>query len=425
MPTAAEPQTDWSPIEPVTGIASRRHAIGLGMLVMAVVVAWLWAYLLVDLLFATLGHGQHSAYLEWVGHAVRGRDTGWRIAGGHRDFLAFAILLVGNLVGGVVVAMALLVASNKLLVPSYADVRRRDRRPPVLYLRPFGEDDTRTTETFVAGETIVVDELHSYRHLEPLNAIGPVVTVARPSTATRLGFYPDAGPYYVMVRDADWQAEVEALVRLARLVVIVIGASPGIEWELELVRAQVAPERLLLFLPPRDVNAWTRKGREEKRAAQLDASLARVEASLGCRIPRGRTDLRVMGFKTGWNPVLPGDATVRRRWWWTENDLLRAQVSDQFRQVLAVTAPDAALGEYVLRGKRSRTRRWWTFAAAAAIGLAMRWVPAATPVQRPAVEFSLLVPLPAASSQRGALGPIRRSAGFPASRNTGASIGRH
>jgi hypothetical protein len=110
----------------------------------------------------------------------------------------------------------------------------RDRRPPVLYLRPFGEDErgSSTSESFELSLASV------------LRDVGPVIAVGRPGE--RL---PPQGAARVYVSDESWQSSVRDLMARSALTVLRAGTSPGVLWELARVVELVPPTRVLIAVP--------------------------------------------------------------------------------------------------------------------------------------------------------------------------------
>jgi hypothetical protein len=120
------------------------------------------------------------------------------------------------------------------------ELRDRDRRPPVLILRQFGDDfleagrmsfgGAPTFEHFVAGE---------------LNRIGPVVAIGRPGERLQpLGASRD------YLADSDWQRAVTTTIAEAALVVFVLGDSENLLWEFRKTIETHGKKRTLIIVPP-------------------------------------------------------------------------------------------------------------------------------------------------------------------------------
>ena len=130
----------------------------------------------------------------------------------------------------------------------------RDARPPVLYLRSFGDDRLKlltatlgrpslierfTLRRFDAFEEVIV------RHL---SHVGPVIAVNPPGTKLA-----PLGAARETIDSADWQSVVAAW--MARSIMIVFVAPPGqvtqgLHWELETVSANRYWNKTLIVVPP-------------------------------------------------------------------------------------------------------------------------------------------------------------------------------
>ncbi|MDJ0738382.1 MAG: hypothetical protein QNJ91_01615 [Gammaproteobacteria bacterium] len=267
-------------------------------------------------------------------------------------------------VGLLLCALGLLVAAEAFFVPSVRDVLARDRRPPVLYLRPFGEDKPLVYDVISSGETVTVNSAKAEDFLLALNAIGPLVSIAEPDWAARIGMHPH-GAYRDFVGGGDWQARVRQLLDGAGMVVLAVGDSPGIEWEIEQVRRRVGPEDLLLYLPPRPASALTKKGRARREQAVYEQFAPLVERHFGVRMPPFSAATYIIGFTADGGPVLPGDTPPT--WSASEQGRVAKAIRAQLDAVLARVRPGTEL-----RGHRrlGRAAAWVRGGVAVALALA-------------------------------------------------------
>ncbi len=171
-----------------------------------------------------------------------------------------------------------------------------DPRAPVLYLRPFTTD---ASARFAGWEEQLVGALKD---------IGPVVAVGQPSDSR-----PPLGAVRWYVPDARWQEAIDEMLKAAALVVVRVGGTQGIQWELERAVQRVPPERLLLLVPG-DPKGYARF------AAQATAILpSGVPPFDSRRVPfrapaeRKLTQFRILTkmwfviFGTDWSPRVLGD----------------------------------------------------------------------------------------------------------------------
>lgn len=141
---------------------------------------------------------------------------------------------------------------------------RRDRRAPIIYLRPFFEDQ-RVLSNEPAGKMIGGGKLlrnfgevgfwgglfnlktrasletvlsHAFRH------VGPFVAIGRPGD-----FLAPDGAARVYVAHKDWQETVARLVKLARAVVFQPEITEGAMWELNHIANRKSLRQVLVIVP--------------------------------------------------------------------------------------------------------------------------------------------------------------------------------
>jgi hypothetical protein len=125
-----------------------------------------------------------------------------------------------------------------------AEAHSSDRRAPVLYLRSFAQDATSIKGAFALQQTLGLHGTFEEQLYEAFAPIGPLIAVGVPGQSL-----PTPGAHRVYA-DADlWQDKVEALMRSASLVVILVGkGGAGLGWEIERAFATVERSRLLLLV---------------------------------------------------------------------------------------------------------------------------------------------------------------------------------
>jgi hypothetical protein len=122
---------------------------------------------------------------------------------------------------------------------------RHDDRAPVLYLRRFSDDETAANPGTDAGPLHMAAFRTEEEELAAvLNEIGPSTALGRPGEQL-----PQLGVAREYVADADWQSRVDSLMRAARLVVIRMGRSENVTWELANARRALQPNQLVLLVP--------------------------------------------------------------------------------------------------------------------------------------------------------------------------------
>ena len=173
--------------------------------------------------------------------------TYWHRASGNTSPLIFGLIAIGSYTGGFFAlgwtrkSIGLLATKgrgHRMIDPH--TLLARDKRAPVLYLRSFDDDD--------------VPDLNGYHYkfgvartlemslAEPMSGIGPLLSIGRPGEEL-----PLIGANRLYVADEDWQKAVEHLLDIARAVVVVVGLSPGVAWE---IGAAVALREKVIFIFP-------------------------------------------------------------------------------------------------------------------------------------------------------------------------------
>jgi hypothetical protein len=149
----------------------------------------------------------------------------------------------------------------------------RDGRRPVLFLRSFELEEVRLSG---ARRSLGYGGRGSFQAvlIDRLWQLGPVIATARPKIDRKLGeavldartnrlYYQregkiveggtevaTAGGPRWRIPSADWQRQVDSWLRTAALIVVVVGGSRGLSWELGRIRTLEAAGRLLIVVPP-------------------------------------------------------------------------------------------------------------------------------------------------------------------------------
>jgi hypothetical protein len=156
--------------------------------------------------------------------------------------LALAGLIVlshfalGRLIGAplalslILTAMRLMGRGRRALVKEAKDVLAIDQRPPIVYLRPFSCDETGFGLRSYEEELALA-----------LRDVGPFVAIGNPGDPV-----PVPGAARLYTDYDDWQGPVTELIQKAQLVMVRIGSSAGLLWELAWVVKRVDPLKLVL-----------------------------------------------------------------------------------------------------------------------------------------------------------------------------------
>lgn len=167
------------------------------------------------------------------------------------------------------VALALFVAMVQLIRRSQQwealsadEALRRDARAPVTYLRAFTDDgrmavpghhwQDRVLGKAVSGLTLTSPEQELAFILQ---RVGPVIAIGKPGE--RL---PELGAARLYASHESWQQTVLDMLRRSSLVLARVGASPGVQWELDQVLSLAQRSKVLILVlgSPKDQAAGVR-----------------------------------------------------------------------------------------------------------------------------------------------------------------------
>jgi len=195
-----------------------------------------------------------------------------RLPADGRLLLATPPLLIslGCYLLGAIVGLALAAVTGSLLLGSFAfvpfawvgarlykraqrslalraqEVRTADRRPPVLFLRSFADDNLPLEPAFRWFRGLLREQLTFEEFVvDRLWTLGPVVAIGKPGE--KLSPIGAAREY---VDGPNWQERVKTVLGECAWVVVVLGNSAGLSWEYEQIRQRGLDERLLLVVPP-------------------------------------------------------------------------------------------------------------------------------------------------------------------------------
>jgi hypothetical protein len=148
---------------------------------------------------------------------------------------------VGSLVLAGVLAQRVDARGRKMRQWDALSALQRDLRPPVLFLRSFDDDDIYD----LTGRTGRIGLHRGEDNLcKALRRVGPVIAIGRPGE--RL---PEVGAARLYVSDRTWQAAVRFFLEQAQVVVIIVGRSSGVRWEIQTALELFRPEGLLFHFP--------------------------------------------------------------------------------------------------------------------------------------------------------------------------------
>lgn len=167
--------------------------------------------------------------------------------------------------------------AHRILQPFVRRQIEDDGRRPVLLLRSFQDDALEIRTPAAQGTFIDAYAGEVYSRFEEVVAwtawsVGPVLAIGQPGTVLQpLGAARD---YY---SDDNWQSAVEQLAEDARAIVVVVGRSPGLVWEIQNIRRRGRLAKTVFVLPPVSPDESQYRVQVLASALDLDPAALRLE----------------------------------------------------------------------------------------------------------------------------------------------------
>lgn len=207
---------------------------------------------------------------------------------------------------GLLIGPALYIVGSRLGAKSAeAILLQHPELTPVLYLRSFDVDEYDEFETRQQNAEKSKQpawwrpkRLLKTREENALATIfgyfGPFIAIGRPGEPL-----PHLGAARMYVSDQDWQAEVKKLMQTARLVVIRVGSSAGLLWEMEhIVKLQLPQNIIFYFSQSLDASALSEL---------YQNFVASTQAIFPKPLPKNIGKQRFLTFDKDWNPEQFGE----------------------------------------------------------------------------------------------------------------------
>ena len=152
-----------------------------------------------------------------------------------------------SLVAGVVIALVMFLFYRLILRLWRLAARwliRLDGRKPILFLRSFSDDFNKHNSVRLAAQSVSHAGTHGGGPGEAVELYGPLVAIGQPGQTL-----PHLGSYRLKFSDAEWQPAVLKMMEEAAIIVIMVGTSPWVRWEIEQVALHHYLDKTLLFFP--------------------------------------------------------------------------------------------------------------------------------------------------------------------------------
>jgi uncharacterized RDD family membrane protein YckC len=182
-------------------------------------------------------------------------------------------------------------------------------RPPVVYLRPFGEDSTIWSYVRMAAvmpfrrswwaantgmllpHTMGLDFANFEESLaDAVAPLGPLLAIGQPGEAL-----PKLGALHAYADDGSWRNMVDHWLGSARLVIVRPGSTPGVRWEVERAFTTVSPKKLIVLM----LKCKRRPYEEFRRLTSECFGIAMPEFAT---TSKWRHVSGIFLFDDGWNP---------------------------------------------------------------------------------------------------------------------------
>lgn len=135
-----------------------------------------------------------------------------------------------------------------------------DRRPPILFLRSFDDDEK---HTYSSAQKALLDFSLEIRLSNHFSRFGPFVAIGSPKETV-----PQPGAARVLLSDDEWQPRVLSWMRDAGLIIMYSGKTHWVNWELQKVLENECATRLILMIP--EIKIWSRSERSEEISARVE-----------------------------------------------------------------------------------------------------------------------------------------------------------
>jgi hypothetical protein len=134
-----------------------------------------------------------------------------------------------------------------------------DKRPPVLFLRSFADDER---PKYASSERALVDFSLETRLANHFHHFGPFIAIGSPQDAL-----PQPGAARVLLPDDQWQSRVLDWMRAAGVIIMYSGTTEWVNWELRKVIESGRATSLILMFP--EIKGWRGSRRKQDIATRV------------------------------------------------------------------------------------------------------------------------------------------------------------
>jgi hypothetical protein len=182
------------------------------------------------------------------------RRWGWFVC--IAGWILFLVSIVFCFVFGDLLLFIILLFIGTLIIVRWSEIGRRmrsldaitilanDTRDPVLYLRPFSDDDlidlTQRIPNPLRENWVRIEESIK----KALKDLGPLIAFGKPGEQ-----WPETGAARIYVSNEEWQTAVRYFINHSIAVIVTIGLSVSVRWEIEETIKTKEIDKLLFFFP--------------------------------------------------------------------------------------------------------------------------------------------------------------------------------
>lgn len=174
---------------------------------------------------------------------------------------------------------------KRLIAPSAEEILDKDTRKPVLYLRSFLSD---TDQSLLHRELFTSGGSPEEELVNLCQKVGPCIALGKPGEKI-----PSLGAARLYVEDEKWQETIVDYLQKSQLVVLRVGSTEGLIWEINTIIETLNPQKLLLFLA-------------EKKATIRKKIYEQFVTITSSYFPKPLPDFQengyFIGFDQNWNP---------------------------------------------------------------------------------------------------------------------------
>jgi hypothetical protein len=156
----------------------------------------------------------------------------------------------------------LLIRARRYFQVSADSLLAVDKRPPILFLRSFTDDER---ERYTSSQQALLDFSLETRLANHFHRFGPFIAIGSPGETV-----PQPGAARVQLSDDKWQFRVLDWMKAARVIVMYCGITQWVNWELrQVIESGRATSLILMFPEIRGWRPWRRRREITARAEHI------------------------------------------------------------------------------------------------------------------------------------------------------------